>query len=120
MSAETHVCEHDDCTSTETQQFVYPIGDESTWLCDDHIADGGFCIGCHHFCAGTEDYDFSPLPGWCGECYDELRYETGEYDDDDDYGIWDYYPHNWHDPDVDSSGEDSTHTYIGEDREELG
>lgn len=121
---EQHICEEDGCLSPETQEYTWPVAEPGTpdtvWYCAIHAVDAGFCYGCHHFCAGTEDYDFSPVQGYCGQCLDELRYETGEYDDDENDDTWDYYPHSWHDPDVDSDDEDSTHTYIGEDREDLG
>lgn len=100
-----HQCEHEGCKATETAAYhnqweeLTPDGKwQEEWYCDEHAVQNGFCLGCTYLRAGTEDYDFSPIKGWCGECVDELRSEAGEYVDDDlDFG-WDYAA-DWYDPD---------------------
>lgn len=88
-----HKC--DECDSMDATEYVnqWTRGDKDEagneldgieWLCDEHAIEAGFCLGCHYFCAGMESYDFSPIKGYCGDCVEELRYEAGEYDGDDD------------------------------------
>src|SRR5687768_7902714 len=91
-SGEVHVCEEEGCDSTEVAEYHNYYADEPhqvAWLCDVHATEAGYCLWCTHFRAGTEEYDFSPVRGYCRDCLDEIRYEAGEYDDDDyedDYG----------------------------------
>jgi hypothetical protein len=101
----SHQCEEENCTSTEAEAYIWPVtapGEkEEVWFCHDHAIENGFCVWCRHFGAGSEDYDFSGHKGYHRECWDELRYEVGESDedeDDDEYGDWDYYPANWNYP----------------------
>lgn len=116
-----HQCEEASCTSTETEQYFYfmakPGEADSTWLCAEHVIGSGFCLWCHQWGAGSEDFDFSPMEGYHRECYDELRYECGETDDDDEWDhVWDYYPANWYDEDVPvPDDEDDPLIYIGPD-----
>lgn len=99
-----HECEEQGCTSTDTEVyhwlFVKPGEPETSWYCYDHAIESGFCVWCRNFGAGGEDYDFSGHPGYHGECFEELRYDIGEYDEDeefeDDFGF-DYYE-DWYDP----------------------
>jgi hypothetical protein len=66
--------------------YVYPDGAPAGRLCAKHAAKHGFCIRCGHFCAGIEDFDFSPVSGMCGDCADEFRCDLAEEEDfDDDY-----------------------------------
>lgn len=96
----SHQCEYEGCTSTQTEAFEWPVvepGEESeVWFCYEHAIENGFCIWCNHFGAGSEDYDFSGHRGFHRDCYEELRYEAGEYDEDEDDDGWDYYPANWY------------------------
>lgn len=117
-----HVCDEEGCTLTKTQQYFFPFPvdgeSEDMWLCDEHVIDSGFCLWCHWFGAGSEDFDFSPMKGYHRECYDELRYECGETDDDDDEWDhdWDFYGKGWYDPDVPvPDDEDDPLIYIGPD-----
>jgi hypothetical protein len=91
---EVHPCEAENCQSTETAEYhnQWAEGDDAIeWLCDEHAIESGFCLGCHYFCAGMDSYDFSPIKGYCAECVEEIRYENGEYDDDDNmFALWDY------------------------------
>lgn len=114
-------CEHSGCSETDIQQYSWavPVNGRSTvWLCLEHAIKTGFCVWCQTFGAGAEDYDFSPMEGYHHECYNELRAELGELDDDyDEDGAWDFYPAGWYDPDMDvaDDGDTPTHTYIGPD-----
>lgn len=99
----THPCEHEGCNSTQTEAFHWPLtapGEKAeSWFCYEHAIENGFCIWCNNFGAGSEDYDFSGHKGFHHDCFEELRYETGELDDEDEDGdSWDYYPANWYRP----------------------
>lgn len=97
-----HVCEEPGCTETNTGEYTWPmvkLGERETIvLCHDHAIENGFCVWCMHFGAGSEEYDFSPMRGYHRDCYDELRYEVGDYDeeDEDEYGDYDFYPADWY------------------------
>lgn len=102
MNNEVHQCEEDGCESAETEFFYYfmtkPGEPEGAWMCREHAAIS-WCLWCHHFGAGSEEFDFSGHPGYHRECWQELLYEVGESDDEDDYDdAWDYYPADWYDP----------------------
>ena len=124
MAVHQYQCEHENCNSKETaeyfNQWIMPEDDlpQSEWLCDEHAIEGGYCLGCRYFCAGSERYDFSEIKGWCGDCVEELKREMGEYDEYDEYDGWDYYPESWYDANSPISKleppETPTHAYIGE------
>ena len=91
-----YTCQSDGCTKPAEYEFEYPRWGEdddgsTELLCYDHAKESGFCLGCGHFSAGTEDFDFSEIEGYCGQCVEELRYESGEYDDEDDWDDYDGY-----------------------------
>lgn len=75
--AQPQPCNHDGCTS----QDAYPCWLEPSsaapdeWLCPDHMAEQGFCVGCGNFAAGTEGFDFWHR-GLCDNCWYEIRDET--------------------------------------------
>lgn len=93
----------------EVTQCFYP--DNYNWdepdeiLCYDHIAHSGFCMGCGQFWGGIESFDIWH-PGWCDNCWDEIRSNDDDYYDDNDYaefgyGDFDpYYDHSdwWDEP----------------------
>ena len=57
-------------------------------LCDDHAQQKGFCVGCGHFLAGVEYYEFSKgyRYGYCQPCWDDLNAELeSDWDGTDDY-----------------------------------
>lgn len=93
MGGEIRFCEHLGCTSRDVSDYVHlstymsedgdPDNPTIQWLCDKHAAEFGYCLGCHQFCGGFESYEFSEVPGYCAECVEDFKYETGEYDDDD-------------------------------------
>lgn len=88
----TNKCEFEGCTSTETEHYDYPVWDDepaAAWLCWEHADKSGFCPSCGYFVAGSGD-DHKNGTALCGECYDELAYETGEYDDQEDDDETDY------------------------------
>lgn len=64
---------------------TYAHDGSTTKLCPDCIKDSGFCLRCGNYCAGMSSFDFSPLPGYCSDCRDELN------DDDDDEWADDLY-----------------------------
>lgn len=78
-------CEACGNQSDDVTEYSFPVDNHHLIACPGCAADNGFCMICGYFCAGTEDYDFSPIKGVCGECVDDLRYETGEYDEPDEY-----------------------------------
>jgi len=88
--SEHMICQVAGCTAQESA-FAYnnPHG-ELEWLCDEHAKESGYCLGCHLFGAGIESFDFSELPGYCYECIQELKDETGEFDDTDDEYDYEY------------------------------
>lgn len=67
---------------------TYAHDGSTTKLCPDCIKDSGFCLRCGNYCAGMSSFDFSPIPGYCSDCRDEL-----DDDDDDDDWLYDFdYP----------------------------
>ena len=68
-------CGYDDSLQCEID------GEPSDILCGTHAAEDGYCCCCGQFWAGTTEFDFQH-PGYCPNCYDEIR--SGEHDDDDD------------------------------------
>lgn len=117
-----HMCEHEGCVSIETQEYHNSWAEPAIteWLCYDHAIEGGYCLWCQNFAAGSEDYDFSHFRGgavgYHVECFQELREETGEFEIEDGYE-WDMYGASWFDPDSGVSElepEDTPReTYIG-------
>lgn len=98
-----HPCEHDGCTSKATREYEYPVFESvegktvvaTAWICNEHVADEGFCINCGGFWAGVESYDFSRIKGVCENCIHEFDDDSeNEFDDGDD---WDEYPESWYD-----------------------
>ncbi len=76
-------CGHTD--SIQCEQWNSEKGDTepSEILCGKHAAEAGYCCCCGTFCAGSTSFDFHH-PGYCDNCYDQVKADTGE-DDDDDY-----------------------------------
>lgn len=134
QTKETHVCEGENCTITETYHCINQWldaddPDYETWLCGDHAIEAGFCLWCGYLGIGGEDYDFSGVKGYHRECLDEIRAETGEDDEFDDFTMddwgWGDYPNSWYDGSslAELEGDEPTHTYIGpgsETRQEGG
>ena len=83
----SHKCEFEGCTSTETEQYNYPTQNDepqlSEWLCWEHADKQGFCPSCGYFVAGSGDENWNG-GSLCYECHQELAYEIGEYDDDEE------------------------------------
>jgi hypothetical protein len=50
-------------------------------LCPQHAVDMGFCPGCGAMIAGSEWDMIHGMDGLCADCTDELREDTGEFDD---------------------------------------
>lgn len=51
-----------------------------------HAAEKGYCCCCGQFCAGSTSFDFTH-PGYCDNCYEEVR---SDYEDEDDEDFFDY------------------------------
>lgn len=73
-------------------------------LCYDHIDHSGFCRVCGQFWGGIESFEFIH-PGYCGNCWREIRSNDDDwYDDYDEYGDFDPYddqPWSWEHDDPD-------------------
>lgn len=101
-------CNEPGCTQMAETWYVRDPGtgeDKSLYLCHKHMLKSGYCLWCGYFCAGSEDFDFSPMPGYCYDCRDEIRHEMGEddYDDwDDDHGFMNPYYYSEDDDQPDS------------------
>lgn len=67
---------------TDKRTYTYPDGKTTPGMTDREARDSGFCPGCGYFVAGSENDEISiAVYGLCYECVEELREETGEYDD---------------------------------------
>lgn len=80
-----HKCEYENCHSTETEHYTFPVGIDGktlqSYLCWEHADRSGFCPMCGYFVAGSGDEN------WCGgsvcyECYKDLESEQGGGDDE--------------------------------------
>jgi hypothetical protein len=84
-----HECEEESCTSIEAREYhwlvVEPGESDVVWYCDDHAAEAGFCLWCGHFGAGSEEYDFSRHKGYHRDCFEEMRYDVGDFDEEEDW-----------------------------------
>lgn len=70
------------CGSPYAAEYFYPNGNSAGYLCHKHA--DCWCLDCQHFCAGMEDFDFSPIPGICGDCRCERERQDREYDEPED------------------------------------
>lgn len=61
---------------------TYSHDGSTTKLCPDCIKNSGFCLGCGHYWSGNEAFDFSPVPGYCTNCRDEIE---SDFEDEDDW-----------------------------------
>lgn len=71
--------------------YTYPDDSLTKPLTDKQAIQAGFCPGCGWFVAGHEADDRSIREfGLCYECVEEIKIETGEYDepDDDEYFVY--------------------------------
>jgi hypothetical protein len=78
------VCGYDDSLRCSID-FENPEDDEI--LCGEHAAKAGYCCCCGQFCAGMTSFDFHH-PGYCDNCYDQIKADCGEDDQDDDEDYW--------------------------------
>lgn len=67
---------------TDKRTYTYPDGTTTPGMTNDEARDAGFCPGCGYFVAGSE-IDDANIHYWglCYECLEEIRIETGEYDE---------------------------------------
>lgn len=84
------VCEK--CGYTDSIKCtIWGLGDGEddtvTILCGKHAADEGYCCCCGEFCSGMTSFDFHH-PGYCDNCYDEVKRNFGDDDDDDGYASY--------------------------------
>ena len=66
---------------------------EGYYYCWAHAKAHGFCPSCGNMVGGIEREDFIYMPkyGMCSNCVEDLKYELGEFDDqDDEYGEDEY------------------------------
>lgn len=68
------------CHANDAHDWDAPDG-TTLRLCNDCAIAVGFCVGCGGYIAGSEFEERHGLPGLCVDCLDDLRAETGEYDD---------------------------------------
>lgn len=90
------ICENEGCSHYATVKCELDYQDEKTnewkvqteWLCCDHANEEGYCMGCGTFIAGT-GMEFRNN-GYCDNCWDEIK--SNEIDDDEDFpdGSLDY------------------------------
>lgn len=88
------ICDH--CGKLDSVAFCIDdsIGaGQGEHLCFDCAGADGFCFGCGNLCAGMESFDFSPIPGYCSNCVDQIKSTVVEDDDDDCYD--DYHFDQW-------------------------
>lgn len=70
------------CGADDAQLYTTPDGNHLD-LCDECAVNAGFCPACREIVAGNEWHDRALSQyGICDECLDQLREETGEYDDE--------------------------------------
>lgn len=90
------VCEDEGCPNQARVKCILDYHDEETdewkeeveWLCVHHANEAGYCMGCGTFIAGT-GMEFRNN-GYCDNCWDEIR--SNEVDDEEEfpYGSLDY------------------------------
>lgn len=66
-------------------EYFYPDTSSAGLICDT-CARTCWCLWCGNFMAGIEEFDFSPVEGFCASCLQDMRDEDdiGEYDEDYD------------------------------------
>ena len=59
---------------------------EGYYYCWAHAKAHGFCPSCGNMVGGIEREDFIYMPkyGMCSNCVEDIKYELGEFDDQDD------------------------------------
>jgi len=112
-----HICENEGCShkgfacrldgdyDEQTKTFGE---DQIEYLCCEHAKEQGYCMGCGEFIAGT-GMEFHNN-GYCDNCYDEIRSDTmdeDEYDDYDEMDIQDDYDQMMDDDDESNDPNDS-------------
>lgn len=78
-------CQHPGCTK-EGIPCLLQWWDETPeeYFCSKHAFKHGYCPGCGVFWAGVESFDFGSS-GLCEQCLDQIRADTGYYDEEDDF-----------------------------------
>jgi len=61
--------------------------DEEVYLCPECNDGTWYCMGCGQFCAGISSFDFGEHAGYCDNCWDEIK--SNERDEEDDYNSGD-------------------------------
>jgi len=81
-------CEH--IEDPRHDKYYFWLDDtEAGFLCYECAVENGFCPMCGYFVlGGPDDYTLSKH-GICAQCLEELKIETGEYDDET-YDDFDY------------------------------
>jgi hypothetical protein len=80
-------CSYPGCWKRGSECYLpdnYDWDRPSEYMCDDHKG-LFYCLSCGQFWAGIESFDFIH-PGYCDNCWDEIRYDyDDDYDDVRDY-----------------------------------
>lgn len=81
------ICENEGCSHYASVKCELDYQDQDTeewktqteWFCCEHANEGGYCMGCGTFIAGTGmEYTNN---GYCDNCWDEIR--SNEIDDEE-------------------------------------
>lgn len=91
------ICEDESCSHFATVECRLDYFNEETdeweeqieWLCTEHAEENGYCMGCGTFIAGT-GMEFTNN-GYCDNCWDEIRSQWEEENDDFDEDYFDDY-----------------------------
>ena len=83
-SIEKNVAPCEDCGTKGTRYEENET--EGHYYCWAHAKAHGFCPSCGNVVEGIEREDFFYMPkyGICSNCVEDLKYELGEFDDQDD------------------------------------
>jgi len=96
INPNARICEDEGCFHFATIECELDYQDEITnewkvqaeWLCSTHAEEQGYCMGCGTFIAGT-GMEFTNN-GYCDNCYDEIK--SNDFEDEEDFsdGSLDY------------------------------
>lgn len=88
-------CQHPGCTNEGIPCLLQWYDEEpDEYYCSKHAFQHGFCRSCGVFWAGVESFDFGS-GGLCEHCLDQIRADTGEYDEEEreyEYDGWEEGP----------------------------
>lgn len=94
-------CQHPGCKEIDT--LWCDDGRDGQMYCEVHAVEHGYCTGCRRLIETHESF----IDGLCPDCMDEVYASEGEmagweedeyWDDEDEYGPYDFYGESWYDP----------------------